>query len=215
MGFRRRTVTRGQVVSALVLVLGSSVLGCTPGRGSVERDLIAEAEALMDAGCWGGAIPLLKQRLLEAPDDAGAHFYLGRCYINDKQRRRLAIAEGELETALNLFIRQGRQSPIRRFKPLYFEFICHAEMLHVVLEQIVFLLEHGAAPPILAYYAEKAERIFEEAQRLVPTGPDIENMRSLLDEIRALQRTPPPLRRAPGPARHVRSPSHYQRADGA
>jgi len=135
-------------LAALLASCGGSLGG---SRG--DDGLLVKAETLCLERRYDDAIPVLKQHLAARPDDAGAHYYLGRCYAL-ANRPWPAIARGELETALDLFRKQGGKSPLARFDDQAFEMACHLEIARVDRDEFVNLL--------------KVEEIIE-----VPVKPDL------------------------------------------
>lgn len=125
---------------AISLTLLMAVLsGCAK---QPERNLFAEAEHLYLDQRYDEAVVLLKQHLARHPEDAGAHFYLGTCYLSSPKNGWLGIAQGELQTALALFERQGKINPIPRFNDsTYFELICHINLAKVYLRLILNIMD--------------------------------------------------------------------------
>lgn len=163
----------------MVAVLASCLCGCV--RTS-EEDLMARAEELCLAAQWEEAKPLLKRRLLTHPDDPGAHFYLGRCYLLSADFRPV-LAEGELQTALNLFLRNGKKSPIERFQDDYFELICHIESAKVGLMQARILQENGAQLWQLRLLLERSRDHAETARKIRPDSDDVAALEDLIREF--------------------------------
>lgn len=144
---------RSNLALLVILLLGAGACGRPP-----REDLLAKGEYLCREARWEEAIPVLKQHLLENPRDAGAHYYLGRCYLNQRSPWPM-LAVGELETAMYLFLKSGKVSPIARFNATYFELSCHLEMSKVYLKQIEVLIILNAVDKVLAPWQIEYMRI--------------------------------------------------------
>jgi hypothetical protein len=170
-----------------------------------ERDLFKEGETLYQDGKYTAAARLFKKRLFEKPDDAGVHFYLGTCYLyrcirpnaaeaSDPESKDpnnwLPIAQGELETALSLFGRQGKANPVPHFSSAeYFEMICHVNQAKICLYLINELLENPhrykgidlstMLPSILKKCIEQAD----EAERVSPGHGDVIGLKKLIQTV--------------------------------
>ena len=175
------------------------VAACACSRAP-ERDLFAEGETLYLDGKYTEAAEVLKQRLVENPDDAGAHYYLGSTYMSNCIKpdqtalsnrdmppdRWLGIAQGELEMALELFKRQGKVSPIPRFDATYFEMMCHVTRAktHFILLQSILETPpnprgpnmRSLVPGIIKKCAEEAEA----AENVSPNAPEVRDLKTLI-----------------------------------
>lgn len=163
-------------------------VGCAPAP---QRDLFHEGEQLYLDGRYAEAAATFKQRLLEKPDDAGAHFYLGTCYLYDAQNNWLGIAQGELETALALFEKSGKASPVPRFDAEYFEIICHVNKAKIYLLLISSLVDNsiryrdfrgGSLVPAILEKCEEEARL---AEGVSATHPDVLWLKQALANIKA------------------------------
>ncbi len=146
--------------------------GCPSDSKSATDDaaLLDQGEFLCLERRWEEARPILRQFLLSHPDHAGAHFYLGRAYLLAEDFRP-AIAEGEFQTALNLFQRQGRRLPIERFESAdYFEFMCHLDSAKVCYLEFSTRISIGAPPEALQPIAQRA-RIHMDGALALNTVP--------------------------------------------
>lgn len=146
------------------------------------RDLFAEAEQLALDQRWDEAKQLLKVHLLKHPDDAGAHFYLGRAYLLATPFYPY-IAEGEFQTALRLFIANGRKSPTERFQPDYFEMMCHIESAKVYLRWIYVWMTHEFDLRELQHHLNKAKFYLEKAREIRPDAPEVRQLYETLTFI--------------------------------
>lgn len=179
-------------MAGIRLVLVAALLaaaGC--GNAPPPRDLLADAEFLVLEQRYTEAIPLLKQRLLEAPRDAGAHFYLGRCYLEGGEKW-LGIAAGEFETALQIFLQSGKTSPIERYPDAYFEFACHMYKGKAYMHRLIFVVESPAArsiPPAIRHAEARAsfagmQAAAEAMEAINPGAPELEQFRSIIESVR-------------------------------
>jgi len=172
-------MTRYAVSFLLATIL--LTFGC---KKDADPHLFEQAEYLILEQRYEEAIPLLKQFLLNQPRHSGAHYYLGRCYFASTRNFWFALAEGEIQTALVLFERDGKKSAIPRFSDVYFEFICHIDMAKIRLKQAMFLMENlgdfGTARTLL----EQAAHSVEHARRIAPDSPDVPTMEQLINDFR-------------------------------
>ena len=184
-GFRRADRTDPTCrthFTALVCGLALFV-GC---RGATHEDWLGQAQTLCQGQQWNAAIPLLKRHLLERnPDihtDAAAHFHLGRCYLNGTQFYPGA-AEGELQTALRIFLENGRQSPIEEYSDDYFELRCHLELAKVYLRLLMHAARLGASPASMHGIFRQARQAADNARRVAPDSDEVRELQHLLDSI--------------------------------
>jgi hypothetical protein len=172
------------------MALALAVTACFGCQDTSDRGLLQEAESLLLNAQWEPAIPLLKQHLLSYPDDAGAHFYLGRCYLNaESDVPMMVFALGELETALHLFKERGQPNTIERFSDTYFELICHLERTKVYLKQADFVLMQAEISPhirreILEGILDRCDEALATARGLEPGSPDVRNLEGILRRLR-------------------------------
>lgn len=168
--------------NALLLLLVGVLAGACNGTPTEE-----ELQALFDRGehlCleqnWLEARATLRQYLLHDPTNAGAHFYLGRAYLFARDFRP-AIAEGELQLALTLYVEDGRgESPIERYGKDYFEMTCSLESAKVCIRQIDFLrslqVPRDATRPIF----ERGRDYIEAGRAVMPNADDVRVVEGLL-----------------------------------
>jgi tetratricopeptide (TPR) repeat protein len=114
--------------AAIAIVCGALALQLAPGceRPPDKAQLQAKldrAEQLCLDSKYDEAQAVLKSYLLVDPQNAAAHFYLGRTYLVTDP----LIAEGEYQTALRLFLSQGHVSPTKRLGADYFEMMCNLD----------------------------------------------------------------------------------------
>jgi tetratricopeptide (TPR) repeat protein len=168
---------------AAVLALGALAACC--GREPTPETLRAqfdEAERLSRSGEYGKAQALLKDYLLYRPDDAGAHYYLGRTYFLYEEFRPV-MAEGEYQTALRLFIGQGRRSPIERFEPAYFEMICNVDSAKVLYKQCDAGLALGAPKSALRPIMERALEYIERGRIAMPDAAEVDQIGTFVRQL--------------------------------
>lgn len=148
---------------------------------------------------WDEASVLLKQILLTNPNHSGAHYYLGRCYLNAEDFRP-HLAEGEFQTAVHIFMRTDRKSPIERFDDKYFEFICHISSAKVVLSAIQRLVEDRVPLRQLQGLMDQAREYADTADAVIPNAQEVEDLNFLIDAFEAMASS------RPRHAREVRKP---------
>ena len=148
-------------------------LGCSESEPTQEPiDLFEHGEFLIREQRWGEARDVLRQFLLENPEHAGAHFYLGRSYLWWEQDFRPAIAEGELQTALKFFCESGEHH-IERFEDEYFEIICNIESAKIYARLLISLEAIGAPRSVLLPLVERGWVYVEAARAVNPEHPDV------------------------------------------
>ena len=180
--FAPSRLSGGRLACLLLLAGGPVLAGCD--RSPDEQELQAlfdEGEYLCREEHWQEARAVLKKYLLYDPDHAGAHYYLGRAYLLS----RPVIAEGELQTALELFIEGGRISTIERFGHDYFELICNIDSAKTCLLQIDLMRAWGAPPAAVQSLLERAEGYVREADTIMPGTKEV----GALERMIALYRT--------------------------
>lgn len=190
-----RTVFGARLLACVLVVAAVPFVGGCDGSPSEE-----ELQALFDQGeflCretrWKEARVVLREFLLYRPNHAGAHFYLGRAYLFT----RPVIAEGELQTALELFIEGGRISTVERFGHDYFELICNIESAKACLLQIDPMLRWGASPASAQSLLERAERYVRDADAVMPGTKEVGDLEEAIADYRTLRSRTFPRNRNP------------------
>jgi tetratricopeptide (TPR) repeat protein len=167
-------------VWAALLFAATSLGGCQPTE---KVDLLKLGEALCLDQKWEEAQAVLKQHLLLNPDDAGAHYYLGRCNVYGSVFWP-EVARGEYETALQLFLSSGKENSIERFGAEYFEMILHLHSAEVLVKVVYSLNGNGVPLSNLKGMIENIESSVNEARNVSPDHPDVETYDALLAEIK-------------------------------
>lgn len=179
--------------AGVILVACCCVMGaCSRPPAAAPEDLMSQAEYLVREERWADAIPVLKQYLLSHPEDSGAHFYLGRCWLNvesfnGRDGPWLVLAEGELRLARQLFQAGGRRSTIKRFSDTYFEVICNIERAKVYLRQLTYLADHQgrlAGATVQSIVASLRDAV-ADAKAVDPDSPDVASLEGILQSIGA------------------------------
>jgi tetratricopeptide (TPR) repeat protein len=147
--------------------------------------VMERAEFLVLEQRFSEAIPLLRGVLRWRPHDAAAHYYLGRAYYNAPDNFWFGIAKGEIKTALALFLKDGRESPIERFSDEYFELNCHLDIARIHSLQAVAILQAGAPAALALQYLDQAEDALEAAEEVVPGAQEIQHIQQGIDDVRA------------------------------
>lgn len=165
---------------AILLFSSISLVGCQPTE---EVDLLKQGEALCLDQRWEEAQVVLKKYLLSNPDDAGAHYYLGRCNVYGNVFWP-KVARGEYETALRLFLASGKENPIERFGAEYFEMILHLHSAEVLVKVVYGLNGNGVRLTSLKGMIEKIESSVNEARKISPDHQDVKTYDAILAEIK-------------------------------
>ncbi len=172
------------VAAASVVAIAVGVLTLSARGEETSEDLLARAETLCLDRRYDDAIPVLKSLLMKFPMNAGAHYYLGRCYMSSEDFRPL-IAKGEFETALRLFEAGDKaSSPIGRFSAQYFEMICHIDSAKVTLLEIDALMSNGAKFYHLEPSLDECEIYTARAEEVFPGAPEVVQLRQIVEAVR-------------------------------
>ena len=174
-----------KVLSGIFLVT-IALSSCSTSESAQEDvDLFALGETLCLEARWGDARNALRAFLVDNPNHPGAHFYLGRSYLFWDEDFRPVIAEGEIQTALQLFYENGRESYIERFTPAYFEFICNIESLKVCNQEFSYLVFADASKNRKLATARRSRKYLEAAKDI---DPDSEDLLTGEEMVRRLER---------------------------
>ncbi len=186
---RVRRTLRGVSAGAVC----AAMLGCSQPDPNA---LLARGERLILDAKWHEAMQPLKQCLLIQPDNPGAHFYLGRAYLNARFGAtippwRLTVALGELETALRTFERHGRVQPLDRYTPQQFEVMCHVTKAQAHLRKIEFGMGTGIPPSAMAAVMRDMEQDAEAARAIMPESEDVKVLESFIAQFKRAGVVPP------------------------
>lgn len=168
-----------------MLVLAAGVLAAVAFSSCStpdDRDLLAEAQFLSRDGRWQEAVPILKELLLSDPSNPGGHYYLGQCYLLSQDFRPL-LAEGEYQTALAYFLRDGGDRKIAGFQPRYFEMMCNVESAKVALKLAAILSSHGSPMNELQDILDRARDYIQRAREVNPNSPEVRDISELLESL--------------------------------
>lgn len=188
----------------LIPVIGIVAISCS--SRAPEQDLFAVAETLYLDQHYDQAIDAFKRFLLDHPDHAGAHFYLGTCYFASDDNRWLGIAQGELLTAIALFERQGKVSPVPRFNDTYFELISHINLAKIYMGLVLTILDEGSRIPGLdkrravEMTLEKCDEQYDIVAKIDPDHADVQWLKERINTLREALSLP---RRTPNKAPEI------------
>jgi hypothetical protein len=156
-------------------------LALTGCGGSSDSQLFQKGEDLYRAARFQEAVPVFKQFLLKHPDHSGAHLYLGGCYQFSDQWSFLA--QGEIETALYYFHRDGNKSTIPRFSNDYFELRCYLDLIKIQYARLTFAISPQAPPQILPPILNDFQHSVAEAQRIAPDNAEVQGIAKTAEEV--------------------------------
>ncbi len=147
---------------------------------------------LMENAClnqqWALAESVIREYLLRKPGAPEAHFYRGYRYLHSP-RPWFGVALGEFETALEIYLQNGRVNPIPRFEDgpdRYFEIICYLEMSKVFLKQLQFLIEADAPKHVFPPILERCRQAIERVREIDPNSPDVRTFDQILRDAQQL-----------------------------
>ncbi|MCL4693860.1 MAG: hypothetical protein KJ060_15280 [Candidatus Hydrogenedentes bacterium] len=177
-------------IIALSVAVALAALPAPACNRPPEEDLFAAGETLYLDQRYDEAIGTFKRFLVDNPNHAGAHFYLGTCYLASDDNRWLGIAQGELQTAIALFERQGKVSPIPRFNDTYFELISHINLAKIYLGLVITIVEDRSSLPGLdrrravELTLERCEEQYDIVAQIDPENADVAWLRGQIDTLR-------------------------------
>jgi hypothetical protein len=153
------------------------------------EQLLKMGEAQLLEGQWHTAMKPLKQCLLLEPGHPGAHFYLGRAYLNARYRNRLpaprlVMAVGELQTALACFHARDRRPPLERYTADEFEVLCHVYMAQAHLRKLEFGITVGMPLKGLAATFEDLLSATDAARAIMPASQDVAYLDDLIAQLK-------------------------------
>lgn len=121
---------RPSIVAAIICAVG-----CASPDPDQYPALLEEAELRCLDGQFIDAEPMLREYLRHDPQNAVAHYYLGRCYLSG-DLINLEIARGEITAAFSLYHQVGQASPQGRFTEEYFQLMCLADISKTYLSEV-------------------------------------------------------------------------------
>jgi tetratricopeptide (TPR) repeat protein len=156
-------------LSSLIVL---AVAGCAAPATAPDAALLAEAERLCLDGLFADAAPMLREYLRADPENAVAHYYLGRCYLSG-DLINLPIARGEFGAAFALYQKHGQASPQGRFTDEYFQLMCLADTAKTYLSEIMLVLPAENLPPNARLRATRerlreCERLYRMMKEIAP-----------------------------------------------
>ncbi len=167
-------------------------------RGADDRALMAQACALGEEYRWEEAEPLLKRYLLAHPDDASAHFLLGRCYMH-RLDPWLANADGEYRTARQLLRRTGTPGYLEEKQPpAQFEATVYREMARVHMRRSREAFTLGVPEAVVQ---PELGRALEDVERGLALDPDSESLKEMQEALKTYVR--PATRREPRTSKDI------------
>ena len=140
---------------------------------------------------WDEAIPLIKHHLLARPGDAAAHFYLGACYVGLRDPV-LAVAEGELKTALTLFRQSDATGPVADMTAKDFELRCYLEIANVYILSIGAAARANANPAALDLIVRNLDDAVTGAVGVAPEDPRVKRLEDFLNHVLNHGKAAPP-----------------------
>ncbi len=92
-------------------------------------------------------------------------------------------AAGEFQTALRLFIEQGKHSPIPEYNDQYFELRCHLELAKVMLRTYIDCADRGAPKYVLQKPLRQLRLAAEAAEKIDPQSKDVQDLKSVIASL--------------------------------
>jgi len=154
--------------------------GCN--KKPTDKELV-EAWTLCENLEYEKAFPLVREYLLQYPDNPVAHYLLGKCY-QQREQPALTLAKGELDTARFLFERDGDLSVLdKAMTAEEFQATLHCDTVLVLLRTVIEAEEDGLPPedgiPILHIALEHAQK----AAEFNPKSPFILDLAHTLESM--------------------------------
>ena len=170
--WRRRTA-----LGALLLLAA----GCARPNG--DDHLLRKAYELGEAYEWEAVRSYAKRYLTEHPDSAPGHMLYGRSYLR-LHAPNLAIAKGELDTALALFNASPDLGVLAdTWNPGKFVGDIHHEMATVYLRHLHALSSEGVGAAVIQHDLEEARRHVDLGLEADPSNPSLQLMRKTLADL--------------------------------
>lgn len=132
---------------------------------------------------WAAARSYAKRYLTEAPDSAAGHLLYAKGYLR-VQEPNLAIAKGELETALALFDQHPDLGALTgEWTPEVFLGLIHHELATVHLRRIYTLSSNGIGGQAIQFELEEARKHVDLGLKADPDSKSLQMMRETLAEL--------------------------------
>ena len=189
-----RVIFTAAAVAAVGVGLSVSFFGC---RQAPPPELPPQVATLIQEQKWDEAIAPVKHHLLVSPGDAAAHFYLGACYVGLRDPV-LAVAEGELKTALTLFRQSGATGPVADMTAKDFELRCYLEMANVYILSIKAVARANANPAALDLIVRNLDDAVTGAAGVAPEDPRVKRLEDFLNNVIHHPRAAPPAKTEAG-----------------
>ncbi len=166
-----------------MLLIASLVLAVGCGPHGTSDPLLLKAYELGEAYQWETARSYVKRYLAHNPDSAPGHLLYAKSYLRVPDAN-LAIAKGELDTALTLFEASPDLGVLTgKWTSDEFLGLIHHEMATVYLRRIYILSSNGMGTPIIRHDLEAARRQVELGLKADPASKSLQMMRTTLDEL--------------------------------
>jgi len=189
-----RAIFTAVALAAVSVGLSVSFFGC---RQTPPSELSPQVATLIQEQKWDEAIALIKHHLLVRPGDVAAHFYLGACYVSLPDPV-LAVAEGELKTALTLFRQSGATGPVADMTAKDFELRCHLEIANVYILSIEAAARVNANPAVIDLLVRNLDAAATGAAGVAPEDPRVKRLEDFLNHVIHHRRAAPPAKTEAG-----------------
>ncbi len=182
---RHRTGT----VLAVTAVLAAALAGC---RREAGPEVLQQAWKHAVERRVGEALPLAKDYLAGHPEDAAAHYVLGKCYLH-RPDVNTTLAKGEFETALHYF---GKTKNLGILAPEMtaelFQSALHRDIALALMRAIYEGGSRGLPGPVMYPVLDQALKHVHEGLRFDPSSGFLQEMSRSLEELRKGRPSPAP-----------------------
>jgi hypothetical protein len=183
-------MTRLGIALAFSLLLAAALTGCRREAGiEVLRQAWNDAAARrVDA-----ALPLAKDYLAARPEDAAAHYVLGKCYLH-RQDANTTLAKGEFETALHYFEENGDLGVLApEMTAVLFQSAIHRDIA-LALMRVLYEGDGQRFPgPVLYPVLDLALQHVSKGLGFDPSSAFLLDMQRSLESLRRGRPSPTPL----------------------
>ncbi|NLN91898.1 MAG: tetratricopeptide repeat protein [Candidatus Hydrogenedens sp.] len=182
------TVLRRLTTATLLLVLCLAGAACRRAHDPEETLLIAWK--LCEALHYEEAYPLIVENLQKNPDDAVAHYLLGRCFFTQKPPQ-LTRAKGEYDQARQILEDSGNMSILDgKMTPDEFRATLHCDTALTLLQTVVEAEKAGMPPRAALGVLKTACHHVEEGLHYNPGSSFLQDLNQTLQHMLRFMESP-------------------------
>lgn len=175
---------------AITGLLAAALTGCRREAGPED---LRQAWKLAAARQFDEALPLVKAYLGWHPENAAAHYVLGKCFLHQKEVNT-TLAKGEFETAQLYFKKNpdlGVLAP--EMTAALFQSALHRDIALALMRALYEGNGHGIPENMMFPVLDQALQHTREGLRFDPSSKFLQDMERSLDALRQGRPSPTPL----------------------